>query len=119
MLQQTPDISTSPPYDKMRQMYSDYFSLGFINTDIKTKFALISLINYITNKAKEKKSGVTHYQIIRNILKNDFLPEDFIKGLAVVCEDFSYGCKEFPTFEVPPKEMVNTVREILLKYIPF
>ena len=95
-----PDIVTSPPYNEMRRMYSKLFSLGYLNTDINTKFALISLICYVTYKAKMKKSDVTHYQILMNITKDKPLPEDYIKGLAVVCEDFSYGCTTFPTFNI-------------------
>ena len=131
-----PDIVTSPPYNEMRRMYSKLFSLGYLNTDINTKFALISLICYVTYKAKMKKSDVTHYQILMNnafvinddicyrsqdayITKDKPLPEDYIKGLAVVCEDFSYGCTTFPTFNIKPSEIVKTIQDILSKSLPF
>ena len=114
-----PDIVTSPSYNEMRRMYSKLFSLGYLNTDINTKFALISLICYVTYKAKMKKSDVTHYQILMNITKDKPLPEDYIKGLAVVCEDFSYGCATFPTFNIKPSEIVKTIQDILSKSLPF
>lgn len=112
------DIIRTPPYTRMQEIYSDLFSLGNLNTDINTKFALISLVCYLTARLKEKKPDVTHYQIIRKII-GDELPEDFIKGLAVVCSDFAYGCKEFPVFGIEPKQIPGKIKEILSTWIPF
>ena len=112
------DIIQTPPYTRMQEIYSELFSLGNLNTDINTKFALISLVCYLTARLKDKKPDVTHYQIIRKII-GDELPEDFIKGLAVVCSDFAYGCKEFPIFGIEPKQIPNKIKEILLTWIPF
>lgn len=114
-----PDIVKTPPYNKMREMYSKLFSLGYLNVDINRKFALISLVCFVTYKAKAKKPDVTHYSILMNITKDNTLPEDFIKGLAVVCEDFSYGCTEFPTFNLKGTDVINTIKEILNSYVPF
>ena len=111
------DIITTPPYEKMQEIYQKYFSLGYLNTDISTKFALISLTCYIVNKLKKKKPDVTYYQVLRKIDSN--LPEDFIKGLSVVCSDFAYGCEVFPTFDIEDKQMVAKIKEILNSYIPF
>ena len=47
------------------------------------------------------------------------LPEEFLKGLAIVCEDFSYGCTEFPTFGISQKELIPKAKEILNTYMPF
>ena len=47
------------------------------------------------------------------------LPEDFLKGLSVVCDSFGYGCTEFPTFNLTAKEMMKSIKEILSKYLPF
>lgn len=111
------DIITTPPYEKMQEIYQKYFSLGYLNTDISTKFALISLTCYIVNKLKKKKPDVTYYQVLRKIDSN--LPEDFIKGLSVVCSDFAYGCEVFPTFDIEDKQMIAKIKEILNSYIPF
>lgn len=112
------DIIRTPLYTDMQEIYSRYFSLGHLNSDISTKFALISLICYLTSKLKEKKPDVTHYQIIRKII-GDEIPEDFIKGLAVVCSDFAYGCTQFPTFGIEDKKIPDKIKEILLNWIPF
>ena len=119
MLQLTPDIETSPPYNQLRQEYADKFSLGNLNTDIKSKFALISLVCYLTFHFKQKKPSVNPYQILQQVNKDIGLPMDFIKGLAVVCEDFGYNCKEFITFNIEPKNTLNTIRDILKTYLPF
>lgn len=112
------DIITTPPYNEMQDIYNRYFSLGCLNADINTKFALISLICYITEKVKSKKPDVTHYQIIRKLAEG-ILPEDQVKGLAVLCSDFAYGCTEFPTFGIDDKNVPLKIREILSKWTPF
>ena len=40
-------------YKELEQIYSRYFSLGYINVDINTKFALISLICWVYFHLKE------------------------------------------------------------------
>lgn len=112
------DIIDTPPYKEMQRTYSRCFSLGYLNTDISTKFALISLIGYLTFKIKQKKPDVTPYQIIKKII-GDSLPEDFIKGLAVVVDDFAYGVKNFPTFDLEDKKIPSKIKEILNTYVPF
>lgn len=112
------DIIETPPYAEMQRMYSRYFSLGFLNKDLNTKFALISLIGYLTDKVKSKRPDTTHYQIIRKIAGND-IEEDFVKGLAVVCSDFAYGCKSFPTFGIEDKNIPAKIKEILSDRLPF
>lgn len=105
-------------YADMQEIYSRYFSLGHLNTDINTKFALISFICYLTSKIRKKKSNVTHYQIIKKIIGEE-VPEDFIQGLAIVCSDFAYGCAQFPTFGLQDREIPRKVKEILSTWIPF
>lgn len=105
-------------YQEMRDIYTRNFSLGNLNTDINSKFALISLVGYIVFKLKQKKPDVTAYQVLQKIAGTNF-SESFIKGLAVVIEDFSYGCKEFPTFGIEEKKMPAKIKEILDNYFPF
>lgn len=112
------DIIHTPPYAEMQQIYNKYFSLGYLNTDISSKFALISLTGYLVYKLKQKKPDVTAYRVIKKITGNDY-PEDFIKGLSVVIEDFSYGCTEFPTFGLQDKEIPVKIKSIISSYLPF
>lgn len=111
------DIIETPSYKEMQRIYSRYFTMGYINTDINTKFALISLVCYLTEKLKEKKPDVTHYQIIRKL--SNGIPEDRIKGLAVICSDFAYGCTQFPTFGIEEKKIPIKIKEILSCWLPF
>ena len=106
-------------YKELEQIYSRYFSLGYINVDINTKFALISLICWVYFHLKEKNPDVTYYQIVYKRSQGLGLEDDFIKGLSIVCENFGYGCKTFPTFNIEQKDMVKTIRNILAKFMPF
>jgi hypothetical protein len=113
------DVLEGRPYKELLDIYKENFSLGYLNTDINNKFALISLICYVTFKAREKKPDVTHYSIIRNITKDMSIPHSFEKRLAVLCDDFSYGCTSFPTFNIKGQEVIKTIKDILNTYVPF
>lgn len=104
--------------EALRQLHSTYFSLGYLNTDINTKFALISLICHLSKIIKTKKPNITHYDIIKQIIKNE-IPDAFCRSLSVVCEDFAYGCSEFPTFGIEDKKIPEKVKEILHTWNPF
>lgn len=106
-------------FEELRQFYIDHFSLGCINSDLGEKLVLIGLICKLTKQAQEKKPGVTHYQIITSLNKDIFLPENFIVGLAIMCEDFSYHSKKFPDFGIEQKNIISTVKNIMKSYLPF
>ena len=52
------EIEKGLSYKQLLQLYSDHFSLGYLNTDFKNKMALISMICYLT------------YQLISNCYEN-------------------------------------------------
>ena len=105
----------------MQKIYSKYFSLNFLGNDISNKFALISLTCSLTNKLKAKKPDVTHWSVLYKINSKGttHVPEDLLKGLAVLCSDFGYGCTEFPTFGIEDKKIPEKIKELLDSWIPF
>lgn len=112
--------------DELKRIYSDYFSLGYLNvlddkshTSFEKKLILISLICYLYDKNKPKNPDLTYYSLIYKISKDMNLPDDFLKGLSVVCEDFGYGCTKFPTFGIEGKQILEFIRNILDSYVPF
>ena len=112
------DIIKNPPYEELQKVYNEYFSLSYLGHDINKKFALISLTCYLKKKLSEKKSDVTHYQILKKII-GEQVSEDFLKGLAVICSDFGYQCTEFPTFGLEDKQIPAKIKEILQEWVPF
>ena len=107
-------------YEEMKDIYNENFSLGYLNVDVNNKFAVIALTCHLTMKAKQQKPDITPYKILMQITAKDPLPEKFIKGLAIMCEDFMYGCTEFPTVGIKtPAEMAKQIGKILHEYIPF
>lgn len=108
-----------PSYKQLARIYSEYFSLGNLSGDINEKFALISLIGYIVQKLKAKKPDVTYYQVTYNLAKDTGLDEPTIYRLAIMVEDFSYGCTNFPTFGLTDKNMVPKIKELMRKFVPF
>ena len=106
-------------YDKLKTIYGKYFTLGYLNTDINSKFALISLVNYVAMKLSKPNKIVTPLMVLNKINSDLKLPQDFIDGLSIVCEDLAYGCKTFPTFGIEEKKLVPTIKGILDKWVPF
>ena len=114
-------ILNRPSYDELKAIYSKYFSLGNIATDINYKFGLLSLIGFLTKQARKKNPDVSCYQVIKKITKdNNILSEDYIIGLAIVCEDFMYNVETFNTCGCKSsKEMVSQINNVLEKWLPF
>jgi hypothetical protein len=109
-------------FDKLLKIYCKYFDLGYLNTDINDKLALIALTCNITHKLKMQKKQVNCYDVLLQIAGKYFNQDQkdtFLKSLAVICESLMYGCEVFPDFGVAPKEMPKTIRKILDSYCPF
>lgn len=113
------ELLKRPEYTKLSQLYRDYFSLGSLGENINLKFALISLLGYIVNSIKKKKPGTTYYEVTAKLAEKTGLDEDEIQAIAIITEDFSYGCTDFPTFGVQPKDMPSKIRELMGKFMPF
>lgn len=108
-------------YDELRNMFNQHFTLKYMGNDITNKLALISLVCYLTFKLKQKNPDVTPWSILYklNLKANSPVPEDCLKSLAVMCEDFGYGASEFPTFGLQDKDMPAKIIEILSEWLPF
>lgn len=113
-------------FDELRTFYSKNFSLGYLNPEdtkehssFERKLILISLICYLYEKNKPKHPDLTYYSLIYKLSNNLGLPDDFKKGLAIVCEDFGYDCHNFPTFGLEGKKVLEEIISILKTYIPF
>lgn len=111
-------------YRELDNFYATYFSLGNLNasnnrSSFENRIVLISLICKITEAAKKKNPDVTHYQIIMKLSDKLGLPEEFIKGLSIVCHDFSYNSTDFPTFGLKGQDVIKEAKAILSNYMPF
>ena len=112
-------------YKELQQLYSDHFSIGYLNSSQSTRspfenrIVLISLVCYVTYKAKLKNPDATHYQILMKLSDKLGLPDNFIKGLSIICEDFSYQCTDFPVFGLKGNDIIKEIRAILSTYLPF
>ena len=108
-------------FDKLLKLYQTLFSLGYINSKFENKIALISMVCYVTNAVRKKNPDITCYDVLLKIAKDfgEVNSNTFLKSLAVVCEDMMYGCSDFPTFGVEPKEMPAQIKKILGDYCPF
>ena len=102
-----------PTMNDLKEYYKQYFSLGCLACDIGTKFALISLICFLTKQARNKTPNATTWQVIQKIRqgKESHNSEGLLKGLAVICDDFMRN--------TTAKDMVAKINEILDKELPW
>lgn len=108
-------------FEQVDKLYSKFFSLGYLNTDVNEKFALISLICIVTKELRKKNQFITCYDVILKIGKDfpEVQKNTFFKSLGAICNDFMYGCKDFPNFGINVPEMPKIIKKILGSYIPF
>lgn len=113
-------------FNELKRFYSEHFSLGYLNipptkeySSFEQKLILISLICFVVHKNKPKNPDLTHYTLLYRLNEKLHLPDDFIKGLAIVCEDFSYQETSFPTFNLKGKEILEKIISILNTWTPF
>lgn len=113
----------TPNYEDLEHNYAENFSLSGLNTDISNKFALISLICFVTKKMRKQNPDTTCYNVIMKIVEKDNVDDfylKFLRGLSVVCNDFMQHTTEFMTFDLKTsKEIISKIREILATWLPF
>lgn len=114
-------ILNHPSYKELQEIYFKYFSLGGIAGEIDNKFALISLICFLTHQAKQKNPDASCYQVIKKITEGKrVLTDDYIIGLSIVCEDFLKGSDTFNKCGCKSsKEMIEQIINILDNWLPF
>lgn len=106
-------------FNEKKQFYVSNFGLGYLGKDIQSKIKLICLICAMYEKVKETKPSLTMIQLINSINRQGMITDSMAEGLAIMCEDFAYGCSDFPTFGIQPKDYIKVVKEILTKALPF
>lgn len=108
--------------DSLKEYYRDHFTLGCLACDIGSKFALISLICFLTKQARVKNPKATTLQVIQKVRqgKESHNSRALIMGLAVICDDFMRNTTEFLTFGMKTaKDMVTKINEILDGELPW
>lgn len=111
-----------PSYKELEDYYAEYFSMGNLSATMVDKFALISLICFLTKQARVKNPDATCYQVIMKIINDEASSHNlkFIRGLSVVCSDMMKNTDEFLTFDIKTaKEMIAKIKEVLHQWLPF
>lgn len=107
-------------YDELKAIYTRYFTSGYINADINNKFALISLVGFLTDQARKKSPSATCYQVLKKVTDGRGVPDSILSRLSIVCEDFMYGVTKFNTCGcTSAKQMVEQINLIINEWLPF
>ena len=106
-------------YEDKKLEYIERFGLGYIGSDIEKRFVLIGLVCYLTHKAREKNPSTTCLEIVQALNKKFWIEKSLQERIAIISEDFMYGCTKFSTFGVKPSEIINTLKDIIDEMLPF
>lgn len=106
-------------YNERQREYVEKFGLGYISPSLEKKFVLIGLVCYLTYKARQKNQNATCLQILEALGNKFFIEKKLQERIAIVAEDFMYGCQEFSTFGIKPSEIINTLKKIMEDMLPF
>ena len=112
------DKSSEPTYTQMVRVYNEWSSSGYLKS-MQDKLALIDLIGWLVTTLQKKKPDVTYYQIVYKLAEGSGLTDMEIKKIAIIAEDFAYGCTDFVDFGLKIKEVPAKIKEIFNRMLPF
>lgn len=110
-----------PTLTDLRSTYNRYFTLACLNVSPDNKFALISLICFLTKQARVKNPDAKVEQVIRKIVPQNQNSPGLLRALTVICEDYLKDKNaDFPIFGAKSAaEIVAKIKEILSMELPF
>ena len=108
-------------FDKLSKIYTKYFTLNYLNSNMSDKLACIALTCYLTNHLRQKGHKLNCFDVLKSVTKDwpEVARNTFLKSLGAMCEDLMYGCDTFLDFGIPLKEMPKQLRKLLDNYCPF
>lgn len=108
-----------PTLTDLHSTYNRYFSLSCLNVSPEQKFALISLICFLTLQARKNNPKATPEQVIKKIADGGNSP-GLLRALCCICDDFLKSAGDFPIFGAKSsKEIVECIKKILNTEMPF
>lgn len=110
-------------YEEKSKIYSNIFSLGFFGENMNDKLILVSLLSLTYKRMLEKDASITPLKIllkITNQKEDNSIFFNMLESLSLLVEEMSYGVKEIDTCGLKnSNEVINKIKELLNKWIPF
>jgi cytosine/uracil/thiamine/allantoin permease len=107
-------------YKAIQNFLKDELFLGIpVSENMGDKIGLIAMICYLTNAFKQKKPGITHYEVIRLCTKEESFDDNILEILSLVCEWFAEGCVKFPDLGIKAKDMPAQIKQQIHNLLPF
>lgn len=105
---------------QLKQILNSDLNIGIpASKDMGDRMALIIMICYLTNVLKQKKPGITHYQVIRLCTKGLEGEDTIIDALSLICDWFASGCTKFPDLGYEAKKMPDEIKRLIHQLMPF
>lgn len=116
------EISKTLDYNKFKEQFATKYGMGFYNTSLMDKFAIISLLGYMSYKFKLKNPELNTYNVLLKIINRK--PEKweipFFVKLCAITDDFNTNNTKFETFGLKTgKEVSKEINRIIDTLVPF
>lgn len=110
-------------YKEKSQVYAQLFSTGFLSSDLNEKLVLISLVSLAWHKLKQNNEQLTPLDILLQLTgetQSNASFYQFLESISIIVVDLSYGCTKFDSCGLTSsQEVLNKIKEILSKWLPF
>lgn len=113
-------------YKESLKTYNSEFGFSDFGINNLDKLKLISLICFLTQKIRKNNKDTAVIEVIEKIVPDwNVGYGNFIRNISFVCESLLHdgGVMDFPPFPTfnlkTPKDMVDGIKLILNKFLPF
>lgn len=84
------------------------------------KFAIISLLGFLTKSVKKKTPTCTSYDVLLKVLEDKTIDREFLYNICIVTDDFTTDVNEFELFGLKTqKDIIDKINSILQNWLPF
>lgn len=110
-------------YVDRKDVFDKNFSFDNVGEDLNDKLVLISLVSLTYIKMKEKSPLITPLEILCSITgerKSNTFMYKFLENISIIVENFTYGITKIDSCGLKNStEIINKIKEILGKWMPF
>ena len=106
-------------YDKVLKDFRDRYGFSYVDQDMFHKFRFILLTGKAMNTIHARKPDISFYDFICVALKNLGFKTKELMQIAATCECFAYNTYKYPDIHVPDNKIIEELRNIASKWLPF
>ena len=107
-------------YNEYAQNHSSFNCGTYLACSLIEKFALISLLGFITRAVKKKNPNCTTFDVLYKIIKDKNINREFLYNICIITDDFTENIENFELFGLKTqKDIIDKINSILENWLPF